>query len=123
MADEYIEKPHKNKDGKILVTKYRVDAAFVPTTVKEICEEFIQNYCVAKHKEEWLIKQYESKETAVVKITTKRRQAGDKYEIPKSFVSIRSEFVKEFFPDIIKDSKNKESSRDKWLKEHKKASK
>lgn len=122
MADKYVEKKHKNKDGKEVVTKYRVDAAFIPSAVKEICEEFIQNYCEANDKVEWLTKQYESKEVAVAKTTTKRRQAGDKYEIPKSFVSIRSDFVEAFFPDIIKGGKN-DTPRDKWLKKHKKASK
>ena len=122
MADKYVEKKHKNKDGKEVVTKYRVDAAFVPTAVKEISEEFIQNYCEANGLEEWLTAQYEAKETAVAKTTTKRRQAGDKYEIPKSFVSIRSDFVEKCFPDIIKGKSN-DSPRDKWLKKHKKASK
>lgn len=122
MSDKYVEKKHKNKDGKEVVTKYRVDAAFVPTAVKEICEEFIQNYCDANGHDEWLIAQYEAKETAVAKTTTKRRQAGDKYEIPKSFVSIRSEFVEKFFPEIIKGNKTL-TPREEYLKKHKKTSK
>ena len=119
MADKYIEKKHKNADGKEVVTKYRIDAAFVPTQVSEISEEFIQNYCEANGLEDWLTAQYNEKETAVAKKTTKRRQAGDKYDIPKSFVSIRSDFVAEYFPNILK-GKTKDSPREKWLKKHSK---
>ena len=119
MADKYVEKKHKNKDGKEGVTKYRVDSAFVPSAVNEICEEFIQNYCEANDLVDWLTAQYEEKEVAVAKTTTKRRQAGDKYEIPKSFVSIRSAFVAKCFPNIVKGD-SKDSPRDKWLKKHKK---
>ena len=122
MADKYVEKKHKNKDGKEVVTKYRVDPAFVPTSVKEICEEFIQNYCEANGLEDWLTEQYEAKEIAVAKTNTKRRQAGDKYEIPKSFVSIRSAFVENYFPTIIKGN-TKDNPRDIWLKKHGKKTK
>lgn len=122
MAEKTIAKTHKNKKGEEKTILYRVDADFVPTSVNEICEEFIQNYCEAKGQVEWLIAQYEAEEEAIAKKDGKRRKAGEKYKQPKSFVSIRADFVSSFFPNILKGDKTT-NNREAWLAKHKKASK
>lgn len=125
MAEKYISITHKNKKGEEKTINYRVDADFVPKKLDEICEEFIQNYCLAKGKEEWLDKQYESKETFEVK-TSKRTYRGveytkgQKYEADKSFISIRKDFAKEFF-GIDKKKETHITGRDKWAQKKKEA--
>ena len=138
-AEKYITTTHKvqvrdndgnpiKKDGKFVwdekTIKYRVDPAFVPEKVDEICEEFIINYCEANGKEDWLEEQYNSKEDR--KKTIKDKD-GNKVVITekqdKSFVSIRSAFMDEFFNTIRIGEKDKpKTKREIWL-EKRKASK
>lgn len=117
---QYITKKHKNKNGEEVSIDYRIDAEFVPTKISEICEEFIQNYVEANNQVDWLITQYEAKEEAVSKRDTKKRKEGEKYLQQKSFVSIRSDFVDKFFPDIREGTGKEETAREKFLKKYKK---
>lgn len=108
------------KDGKFVweekKTKYRIDPDFIPSKVDEICEDFIQNYCDANGKEEWLEEQYNSTETRKKKVDGKVVEETQ----PKSFVSIRSAFMDEFFSDIRKSNSGKaETKREAWLKKRK----
>lgn len=114
MAEEFITNVSTNKKGEKKEIKYRVDADFVPTEIKEICIEFIENYCVANGKTEWLAETLDKK-------TTHKHQKGDKEGQvitdkngkPKlfsySFPEIRADFAKEFFGDIIKGETPKDS--------------
>ena len=125
MAAEYLEITHKNKDGKEKTIKYRVDADFVPKKLDEICEEFIQNYCLAKGESDWLDKQYDSTEVFEVKADKRKYKGveykkGDKYEAEKSFISIRKDFADKFFGIKKKEEKAK-TGRDKWAEKKKKA--
>jgi len=119
MSAQYKTIKHKNKDDKEVEITYRVDADFKPTALSEICEEFIQNYCIANDKIEWLTEQYNSTETFTVKSTErkikkdgKELKVGDTYEAPKSFVSIRSAFGAEFFG--IKKDETPKTGRAIW---------
>ncbi len=120
MAEQYIEIKHKNKSGEEKTIPYRIDADFVPSKLDEICEEFIQNYCLAKGQEEWLDKQYNSKEEFTVKaeggktVGGKKYKQGEKYIAEKSFISIRRDFGKEFFGIEKKEEEPKVKGRDKW---------
>lgn len=88
---------------------YRVDAGFIPKRIDEICEDFIQNYCIANDKEDWLDSQYSEQEDKT--ITNKKTGKITKKKQPKSFVSIRSAFAKEFFPNIIIGKQEKDKKR------------
>ena len=95
MAAKYIEKTHNKKDkatGEVttVTTKYRVDAEFVPTKATEICNEFVEAYCIANNETDWLCEKY--KATAVGK---------DGKERPYPFTSIRTDFCQKFFPAIV----------------------
>lgn len=127
MAKQFIEITHKNKNKEEKTIKYRIDADFVPEKVGEICEEFIQNYCLAKGKEDWLDNQYDSKETFTVKADKKKYKGntyykGQTYEANKSFISIRRDFAKEFF-NITKGDEEPKTGRDKWAEKKKQANK
>ena len=127
MAKEFIEITHKNKDGEEKTIKYRIDADFVPKKLGEICEDFIQNYCLANGKEDWLDEQYASKETFTVKTEKKKYKGvvyyqGQTYEADKSFISIRKDFAKEFF-NITKGEEEPKTGRAKWAEKKKKANK
>ena len=74
---------------------YRIDAAFVPSDISEICLEFIENYCEANNQIDWLV------DTVSKTITDKK---GKKRDYP--FVNVRADFAKTFFSDIIKGDKN-----------------
>lgn len=91
--ESYITKKHKKKDGTEVAIKYRVDADFVPTKADEISEEFIQAYCKANGKVEWLTK---------------------KYSENVKFMTIRKCFAEEFFNIKAADKK---SNRQKWMEE------
>lgn len=113
------------KDGKYVweevIKKYHVEPSFVPKKIDEICEEFIQNYCEAKGEEDWLIDQYNQKETVYVKDKNDKKKIVEVKEQDKSFVSIRSAFTNKFFPDIIVGAPaKKETKREKWLAKRKK---
>ncbi len=128
MAAEYIEIKHKNKDGKEKTIKYRIDADFIPKKLGDICEEFIQNYCLDKGETDWLDKQYDSTEVFEVKSDKGKKfdgvkyVKGDKYTAPKSFISIRKDFAEKFF-DIKKKEEKTKTGRDKWAEKKKKAKK
>lgn len=110
--------PIKNSKGNFVYEtieqKYRVDADYVPTAIDDICSEFIDNYVDAHNEGEWFVSVLEKKETY---------KNGDKkgQEKEMSFVSIRSEFVKKFFPNILKGTSKKELSfRERMLEKYKK---
>ena len=115
---QFLPKSHKTKDGKEVKVLYRVDAGFVPEKIGDICEEFIQNYVIAKNETDWLVAQYSEKEEATAKKDTKKRKAGEKYLQDKSFVSIRSAFVEKFFPDIKKGTGKENTARTDFLKKY-----
>ena len=131
---EYEVKKVRKKDGSFAETKYRIDASFIPAAVNEICDKFIINYCIANNEEEWLFNELNATETATAnkdrKVTAvvngiKQKnynvKAGESYEQPKSFVSLRSDFANKFFPEIIKGKPEQELSfRDKMLAKYKK---
>ena len=123
---EYKEITHKNKDGKEKTIKYRIDAGFVPKKLDEICEEFIQNYCLEKGEEDWLDEQYASTETFKVKADKRtyknvEYKKGDTYEGEKSFISIRKDFAEKFFGIKKKAEEKAKTGREKWAEKKKKA--
>jgi len=81
------EKKKKEKKEKKLLNS---DPSFVPTSILDIGFEFIINYCKANKQIEWL---KELKNTPV-----KPNKKGKERQI--SFIEIRNEFTKKFFPDI-----------------------
>lgn len=110
--------PIKDKKGrftwKTVEEKYRVDADFKPTSIDEICSDFIDNYVEANNEGEWFVSVLEQKETY-----KKGDKKGEEKEI--SFVSIRSAFANKFFPEIIKGKPEQEMSfREKMLAKYKK---
>jgi hypothetical protein len=86
---------------------YRVDLDFVPDDINDICEEFIQAYCVAQGDEAWLYEQY------TTKIDCKIRDKDDKKKIIKvekreqPFINIRKNFAIKYFPTCIKGKPEK----------------
>lgn len=93
--------------------QYRVDPDFKPTAIDEICAEFIDNYVEAHDEGEWFVSVLEKKETY-----KRGEKKGKEKEV--SFVTIRSEFAKKFFSEIIKGKADKELSfRDKMLAKYK----
>jgi hypothetical protein len=99
---------------EVVEKKYRVDADFKPSSIDEICAEFIDNYVEANNEGEWFVGVLEKTE-----VYKKGDNKGKKKAI--SFVSIRSEFVNKFFPEIIKGEPAKELSfREKMLAKYKK---
>lgn len=110
--------PIRNEKGnytwEVVEKKYRVDAGFKPEAIEDICAEFIDNYVEANNEGEWFVEVLSKKETY-----KKGDKKGQEKEI--SFVSIRSEFAKKFFSDIIKGTSKKEPSfREKMLAKYKK---
>lgn len=125
MAEEYIEITHKNKSGEVKTIKYRVDPDFVPKKLADICEDFIQNYCIAKDEINWLDKQYASKETFTVKKDKRTYKGvvyekGEEYEADKTFISIRKDFAEKFFGIKKSDDANSKNGRAKWEEKKKK---
>lgn len=108
MAD-FITKSKKVK-GEMVETTYRVDASFVPTAINDICNEFIENWCVANNKVEWLVQKVNTTSYQV------KRKDGtiDTVECDNyPFVNLRRDFVETFFPSIIKGEAKKETFKDK----------
>lgn len=96
MAEEYITKTKKVK-GETVSTTYRVDADYVPTKISDICQEFIENYCVAHKATDWLVKE--------VSIPYERKlKDGTTAPSAYPFISLRTDFAKEFFPAIVGNS-------------------
>ena len=111
--------PIKNDSGNFVYInvekQYRIDADFKPTSISEICSEFIDNYVDANNEGEWFISVLEQKETY-----KKGKKKGQEKEI--SFVSIRSAFVRKFFPEILKEEPGKKLSfREQMLAKYKKS--
>ena len=103
MAAKYVTKTKKVK-GETIETTYRVDADFKPTEINEISIEFIENYCVAKNQIDWLVA---AVNTSSYEVERKDKNSGEKYTETVEcenypFVNLRRDFVKEFFPTIIK---------------------
>lgn len=95
-------------EKEIVATEYRVDADFVPTKTAEIAPEFIENYCVANGKIDWLI------EKVQLTITDKNGKVKD-----YPFVNLRADFVKDFFPSIL-EGKKELTFKEKILAKYKK---
>lgn len=105
----------KGEDGKkhkvgTEEKKFRVDAAFIPQSIDEICDEFIGNYCEAHEETDWLVEQLEAT------IVTKKSQK----EIALPFVVLRRNFASKFFPSLVKEAKPALSWREKTLAKYKK---
>lgn len=108
MAEKYITKK-KKVNGQVVETTFRIDADFVPTKANEICMEFVENYCVANNKIDWLLEEVNidtysiqrknpdtgAMETKIVKC--------DNYP----FVNLRKDFILAYFPSIIKGDSSK----------------
>lgn len=104
MSAQYITKKHKDKEGKIIETQYRIDAGFIPTGIQQITQEFMENYCTANGELNWL-----NKTTHITQFEVERKDkdTGKKYkeivtvkEYP--FVNLRRDFAVKFFPQILK---------------------
>lgn len=113
MAD-YITK-EKKVNGETVKTTYRVDAAFKPSEISDISIEFIENYCVANSKIDWLVKKVN---TTAYQVKRKDKETGKEYmEVVECdnypFVNLRRDFVEEFFPSILKKGKANETFKDK----------
>lgn len=102
MAD-YITK-EKKVNGEVVKTTYRVDAGFKPTEIGDICIEFIENWCVANDKIDWLVKKVN---TSAYEVKRKNKETGEEYTEVVScenypFVNLRRDFVEDFFGSILK---------------------
>lgn len=103
--EQYITKTHKNKEGKEVTIKYRIDAGFVPTEISQISPEFMENYCVANNETAWLVETVQKK---VIYNYKKGKKAGTTEEKPYPFVNQRADFASKFFPSIIKGGKKED---------------
>ena len=121
MAAKYITISHKTKQGNTKEIKYRVDSDFVPAKVSDICNEFIENYCFDKDQEDWLYEEYSKKEKRKKKV---KNDDGTTSEIlvdqDISFITLRSDFVNQFFPDIIVGSGKKKTNKQRFLERYNK---
>lgn len=112
MAEQWIEKEVIHKDRKTkekhkAVVRYRVDTDFVPTSSAQVCQEFMENYCVKHGKIDWLINNVS--QTYVDKKGKER---------PYPFTQTRADFMEEFFSD---KRKTRESWADKLKRKYGKA--
>lgn len=103
MAEKYIIKTKVVK-GEEVTTTYRVDPAFKPTAINDICMEFIENYCVANNEIEWLL---QTINTTSYPVERKNKETGKCYVETVTctnypFVNLRRDFVAMFFPSIFK---------------------
>lgn len=100
---EYVTKKKKVK-GEVVETTYRIDSAFKPSEIGEICLEFIENYCVAKGEIDWLLEKVNTKSYTVER---KDKNSGEKFTETVEcdnypFVNLRRDFTAKFFPAILK---------------------
>lgn len=103
--EKYVVKEHKDKKtGETIKKSYRIDPGFVPTSVDEICIEFIENYLEANDKLAWGDEVASRTETVHYKTGKK---AGTTEEKPISSMTFKKLFVEEFFPGIIKGTAEK----------------
>jgi hypothetical protein len=112
MAAEYITKESTNKKGEKKLIQYRVDAEFKPKEINDICKEFIENYCVAKNETEWFVNTISK--PFVYSKGEKKGYIDEKKDYP--FVAVRADFVKKFFPEILK-VKEEEEKKPTWKEE------
>ena len=113
MAEAYVTKS-KKVNGEVVETKYRVDAGFVPTEISDICMEFIENYCVAFKEIEWLVTTMNITEYEVVRNKGKENEYTETVKCDNyPFVNVRRDFVKKFFPKIIKGENANETWKDR----------
>lgn len=103
MAEKYITKK-KKVNGQEVETTFRIDADFVPAKANQICMEFIENYCVANDKIDWLL---EEVNITTYSIERKNPETGKKEtKIVKCdnypFVNLRRDFIQAYFPAILK---------------------
>lgn len=106
--EQYVKKTYVNSKKETITKEYRVDADFVPKSVDVICDEFIENYCVANDAMEWLLETVDKKTVSKRKVKdAEGNVTGVKeVEIDYTFANIRSDFVKKFFPQILKGEKS-----------------
>lgn len=117
MAEQFIkrliEKTVNGEKTSKEVT-YRVDADFVPTSPDEICDDFVENYCVANGKLNWLLETVDKKTKSKKKVKKDGVWTGEYKEedMAYTWANIRSDFIKEYFPELIKSktAKNKKLS-------------
>lgn len=113
MAEQFVTKT-KKVDGVEVVTKYRVDTDFVPEKIAEICMEFIENYCVANNEIEWLVNTINITEYEVVRNKGKEDEKTETVQCDNyPFVNVRRDFVKKFFPKILKGEDGNETWKEK----------
>lgn len=103
MSAQYIIKQSKHK-GEVVETTYRIDADFIPSKTSDICQEFIENYCVANNETDWLVEV--CSRTSYQK-EQKNPETGERETVNIScksypFVNLRADFVHKFFPQILK---------------------
>ena len=108
------------KNGQTFEKKYRVDADFVPSEIAEIHMDFIENYCVANNKIDWLLEEVNTSEYTTEK---KNKETGEKETKTVKcdnypFVMLRADFAKKFFPSIIKGIEKKETVKDRLNKKY-----
>lgn len=101
--EQYIEKKKKVK-GQEVVTTYRVDAGYTPEDISDISYEFIENFCIANDKIDWLL---EKVNTTSYQVERKDKNTGEKYMETVEcdnypFVNLRRDFAQTFFKSIIK---------------------
>ena len=75
---------------------------FVPSDINEIGKDFILNFIKEKHPEgiPWL--------KDLAKTTTYSKKLNK--DIPITFLTVRQEFAKKYFPNLIKPPKKKEKT-------------
>ncbi len=126
MAAKYVTKEIKKKKNKetgeveVTTIRYRVDADFEPTAIKDIIMDFVVNYCEANGETEWLLetvnKPFQKKQVKKDKEGNVISETKVKADYP--FVNIRRDFVKKFFPDIIVGEEKVETWREKLNKKY-----
>lgn len=95
----------KNKEtGKreLVEITYRQDAEFVPNSIKEICAEFMVNYCIAKGEEDikWLKERYEEmEEKSIVGDSGKEEKIKVRAYNDRQIVAL---FAHKYFPSCVK---------------------
>ena len=111
MAAQYVTKTHKIKKGEnkgqVVETTYRVDAEFIPTEINQIAQEFIENYCAANDRTDWLLEKANITSYVVERTDkeTKKKYLETVTCDNYPFVNLRRDFVVDFFPSILKGVK------------------
>lgn len=119
MSEQTITHTYTYKDPQtnkttIKDTTYRIDADFVPKDQKDICLEFIENYCIKQGKDaiEWLIN-LTSEEIEIAPEKRKFTKSGKPITHRKrTALEIRKAFVEKYFKNLIS---NPEPKKDKGV--------